>query len=98
MYVFQIIIQFIAQLCYCITSWGQISVVCEHANSSTLLLNNLVNHLHNSKNNIGPKLEPCGTPQEIVQHFDVVWLTLHICFLFVKYDLNQFKVLPTKLH
>ncbi len=49
-----------------------------------------------SRNNIGPRLEPCGTPQETVRHFDVVWLTLHICFLFVKYDLNQFKVLPTQ--
>ena len=47
-----------------------------------------------SENNIGPKLEPCRTPQEIVRRFDVVWLTLHICFLFVKYVLNQFKVLP----
>ena len=47
-----------------------------------------------SKNNIGSKLEPCGTPQKIVRHFDVVWLTLRICFLFVKYDLNRFKVLP----
>ena len=25
-----------------------------------------------SKTNIGPKLEPCGSPQEIVRHFDVV--------------------------
>ena len=38
------------------------------------------------RNNIGPRLEPSGTPHETVRHFDVVWLTLHICFLFVKYD------------
>ena len=31
MYVFQIIIQFIVQLCYCITTCCQISVVREHA-------------------------------------------------------------------
>ena len=26
-----------------------------------------------SRNIIIPRLEPCGTPQETVRHFDVVW-------------------------
>ena len=64
-----------------------------------LILNNLANHSRIA-DNIGPRLEPCGTPPETGRHFDVVWYSLRIFYssyhLFVKYDLNQFKALLTQ--
>ena len=41
------------------------------------------------RNNRGPSIEPCGTPQVIPLATDIVLSTSVICTLPVKYDQNQ---------
>ena len=40
--------------------------------------------LTNIKNNKGPKLDPWGTPQVMMELIELTDLQLTICFLFVK--------------
>ena len=41
------------------------------------------------KNNNGPKIDPWGTPEEIGMVPEMLPFTKTLCFLLLRYDLNQ---------
>ena len=47
-----------------------------------------------NKNKSGPKIDPWSTPHEITLFLDNSPLTLHCCFLFIKYDSGHFSSMP----
>ena len=46
------------------------------------------------KNRSGPNIDPCGTPYGTDRESDNVRFIQVLCYLFVKYDLNQSRDSP----